>query len=64
MAVVTFTVAQVTALCGGELPYGNGFAWERVERFRLEDGVFQPYAGHTILPGPGIRIETQPVTIS
>jgi hypothetical protein len=52
-----FTVAQVTALCGGMLPYGNGFAWQRVHHFELEDGVLQPYSEeHGILPGPGIRM--------
>lgn len=55
----TFTVAQVTALCKGKLPYGNGFTWERVEHFRLEDGVLQPYSGDTILPGPGIHIKAR-----
>ncbi|MCR4276029.1 MAG: hypothetical protein NUV90_01460 [Candidatus Parcubacteria bacterium] len=57
--VVVFTVEQVTALCGGRLPYGDGFTWERVERFELEDGMLQPYAGDTILPGPGIRIKAR-----
>ncbi len=52
----TFAVAQVKALCNGRLPYGDGFAWERVEYFKLEDGVLQPYSDNTILPGPGIRI--------
>ena len=57
--VVVFTVEQVTALCGGRLPYGDGFAWERVERFELEDGMLQPYTGNTILPGPGICIKAR-----
>ena len=54
-----FTVAQVTALCGGKLPYGKGFAWERVEHFLLEEGVLQPYSGKNILPGPGITLFLQ-----
>lgn len=57
--VVVFSVEQVTALCGGRLPYGDGFAWERVERFELEAGVLQPYAGDTILPGPGICVKAR-----
>lgn len=59
MKDLVFTVAQVTALCGGRLPYGDGFAWERVGRFELKDGVLQPYAGNNILPGPGIRVRAR-----
>ena len=62
MHTETFTIAQATALCGGQLPAESGFAWERVEHFRLEDGVLQPYSGDTILPGPGIRITALPDT--
>lgn len=50
-----FSVAQVTALCGGELPQESGFWWERVEYFMLEDGAFEPYSDGNILPGPSIR---------
>lgn len=57
-----FMVDQVRALCGGVFPYARGFAWERVEHFRLEDGVLQPYRGDTILPGPGILVTTKEVT--
>ena len=56
MDKVKFTVAQVAALCGGELPHANRFAWYTVEYFLLEDGVLQPYAGRDILPGPGITL--------
>lgn len=59
-----FTVAQVTALCGGTLPHGNGFAWKCVHHFKLEDGVLQPYGEECgILPGPGIRILDVEVTL-
>lgn len=51
-----YTPAQVAALCGGELPKADGFAWERVEHFLLEDGVLQPYSGKQILPGPGLEV--------
>ena len=54
MSKIKFTVAQVTALCGGKLPHANGFAWERVEYFLLEDGALQPYSDGNILPGPSI----------
>lgn len=60
-----FTVAQVTALCGGKLPDANGFAWERVEYFLLEDGSLEPYADRKILPGPsitfGLRSDDSPL---
>lgn len=52
-----FSVEQVKAICDGRLP-DCGFAWELVEYFRLEGNVLQPYAGDTILPGPGITITT------
>ena len=51
-----FTVEQVTALCGGNLPHARGFAWDRVEHFKLKDGIIQPYSCYGILPGPGIVI--------
>lgn len=53
---VHFTIEQVQALCGGELPSASGFNWKAAEHFRLEDGVLQPYNGYGILPGPGIAI--------
>jgi hypothetical protein len=56
MEDMQFTVEQTTALYGGKLPYANGFSWERVEYFKLEDGVLQPYSGDQILPGPGFLI--------
>ena len=58
-----FTVEQVVALCGDQLPHGAGFFWSAVEHFRLEDGVLQPYRGNEILPWPGIRISTEEVQI-
>ena len=53
----SFTPEQVLALCGGSFPGQSGFAWDRVERFELEGGILQPYAGREILPGPGISLE-------
>ena len=53
-----FTTEQVKALCGGELPLAEHFAWERAECFHLEEGVLQPYAGDEILPMPGITVLT------
>lgn len=58
---IKFAVDQVKALCGGVFPYARGFAWERVEHFRLENGTLQPYRGDTILPGPGILITTKEI---
>lgn len=56
---VTFTVGQVLLLLGGKFPHGDGFAWERVELFKCEDGVFQPYSSYFgILPGPGLVLTT------
>ncbi len=52
--VIRFTTEQVTALCGGELPDGFGFDCSRVEHFRIEEEVLQPYAGDDLLPGPGL----------
>ncbi len=54
-----FTIEQVKALCGGKLPSTSGFAWGRVEHFRLEGGVLEPYGGYGILPGPGIEVTTK-----
>lgn len=55
---VRFSVEQVKAFIGGELPHAGGFLWDRVEYFLLEDGALQPYNGYgEILPGPGIRID-------
>ncbi len=51
------SVEQVRALCGGKFPEANGFAWDRVDHFKLEDGLLQPYSGaYGILPGPGLEI--------
>jgi len=54
---VVFTPEQVLALCGGQMPYANGFAWDTVEEFRLENGALEPYEGEEILPGPGLRFQ-------
>ena len=54
---MVFTIAQVTALCGGELPNTGSFDWKQVEYFRLKEGVLCPYAGSQVLPYPGIRLE-------
>ena len=52
---VIFSPGQVAMLFGGSFPYAGGFAWERVEYFKLlEHGVLQPYSGDEILPGPSI----------
>ncbi|OHA84602.1 MAG: hypothetical protein A2408_03045 [Candidatus Yonathbacteria bacterium RIFOXYC1_FULL_52_10] len=55
MKTIAFTVEQMEALCGGELPQSNGFDWKQVTHFEFKDGVFQPYAGSQILPGPCMR---------
>lgn len=58
-----FTPEQVQALCGGKFPYGGGFLWDTAEYFLLETEdlesgniILEPYAGASILPGPGILI--------
>lgn len=47
------------AVCGGEMPHADGFAWFMVEEFRLEDGAWEPYGNGEILPGPGLVIEVK-----
>ena len=54
---ILFETAHVQALCGGQFPTANGFAWDQVEHFRLEDGVLQPYRGNEILPGLTLEVK-------
>lgn len=42
-------------MCSG-LPYADGFCWSEVEYFQYEDGVWEPYRGLGILPGPALRL--------
>jgi len=51
--------AETMELIIGEFPYADGFTWEAVEYFKLEYGVWQPYAGDEILPGPGLKLEVK-----
>lgn len=44
----------------GRLPQ-TGFDWSACEELRLEGGVWQPYAGGEILPGPALRITCEVV---
>ncbi len=60
---MVFSVDQVKELFWGNFPYADGFAWKSVERFELEDGVLQPYAGDDILPGPGIEITAELISL-
>lgn len=60
---VCFTKNEVKALCGGKMPEANGFAWERVGYFMLEDGVLQPYSGTEILPGPGLKVTVEEIKL-
>jgi len=57
-----FTLEQVKTICGGKFPK-SGCAWDCVEFFIFEDGVFQPYTGDgdedDILPLPGIVIQVR-----
>ena len=56
---------SMRALCGGEFPHGNGFVWDCVHEFRLEDGVWEPYAaGDELQPGPGLRVKVSVDPIS
>ena len=51
-----FDREDVRAMCGGTFPHGDGFEWNRVDTFRLEGELLEPYAGDEILPGPALRV--------
>lgn len=53
----------VLLMLGGEWPdsgmsdnWPSGFAWDRVDHFRCEDGLLVPYDGSDPLPGPDFKL--------
>jgi hypothetical protein len=64
---LTFAPALVKQMLGGQWPHADGFAWEQVDHFQLEDGVLEPYGGPSesdILPGPGLVLLPNTVAAS
>lgn len=58
MMPIEISSETMRQLCGGEFPYAGGFLWARVEVFRLENDVWEPYSKvHGILPGPALKVE-------
>jgi hypothetical protein len=49
-----FEISRDTMAHVVDLP--AGYAWTRVQKFRNEDGVWQPYSGDDILPLPALKI--------
>jgi len=61
---VTMSPEMMKRLLGGSFP-DTGFAWEAVEEFRLENGVWEPYNGFgEILPANGFRINVDSVDMN
>lgn len=55
--VETIPAAVVLKLIGGKWPEANGFAWDRVEFFEVnEDGTISPADGYDLLPGPDLKL--------
>ena len=57
MSTKRFSVEDILELCGGQFPEADGFNWEEVEYFLLEDGMLQPYEGEVVLPGPALIVK-------
>jgi hypothetical protein len=65
LVIQCFPKDTVRALLGGKWPEikgYEGFAYETVHHYKLEDGLLQPYAGDSefILPGPAFRLVPEP----